>query len=679
MIHPACHLWSGTPLAPRRTVSQRYLSTRGPMASTASRPAERLRLGHIEQLDDEHLRTLLRLSHEFNSTLDLSTLLPRILDLVLETLNAEAGSLWVIEGQVVRCLASAGEIGEILVGLELPLGAGIVGHVALTGEPALVDEATEDEHFLPQLDEATSFATGSVMAVPLIAKGEVIGALEVANHRGDGERFDSAQLDFLRALADDAAAAVRNARLFEAERRARDLKALLSFSHEVAATLELDRIYVSVVNLAGEAIQFDRCVLAAWEGDELHVRAIAGQEEVDRRARAVRELERFLLWAAEREEPLSLDDTQSEGQVAEQLRTRFPEYLEESGARALLALPLEDGEGRIGILLFEGSSAGAFSGWRREAAELIGSAATLSLRNAQLYAGVPFISWLEPLAKKSKALAGLPRSTWLRYGVAAALVLAVLTLGHVPLRIPATTAEVRAAAQRPAHAGVGGVLEAVLVREGDRVVEGQPIARLRDEERLSRIRELEAEVAVARREALGADARGDASAGALARVRAAGAEEALRLLRAQDDRALVRAPASGLVLTPRLEERTGMYVDAGAPVAWIGDPDWAEVELAVPQQDVGRIEQGNRVRVRSPANPGVTFEGRVAAVAPRAAEVDGVPSYRVRVVLDNRAGLLRPGMEVKAKVLAESVPLGTVVFRRPWRWLRMNSWWMLPI
>lgn len=631
---------------------------------------------------DEHLRTLLRLSQEFNATLDLDELLPRILELVLGTLNAEAGAIWLLEEDALRCLVSAGHVAEVLTGVELPPGAGFVGHAVHRREPVLVDDAAADDRYLPQLDQATGFLSGSVMAVPLMARGEVLGALEVANHRGDGERFDHGQLAFLLALADDAAAAIRNARLYEAERRARDLKSLLAFSHEVASTFELDRVYPTIVNLAGEAIPFDRCVLGVWEQDAMRVAAVSGQESVDRRSAAMRELERVLAWVGGREEPLEVEEAQDDGEEAvETLRRRFSDYLSGGRVRSLLGVPLRDGEGPLGVLLFESASPQAFGGWRREAAELVAASAVLSMRNAQLYAGVPFISVLEPLARKRKAIASLPRSRLIRYGAIAAIALVVLAAVRMPLRISGQEAQIRAAVQRPAHAGVAGVLEELLVSEGTRVEAGAPIARLRDEDRLRRIRELEGSLELARREAATANARGDAAAAGRARIRSEESAAALALLREQEARALVRAPSSGIVLTPRLEERLGTYVRAGDAVAWIGDPDWVEVELRVGQADVGAVQDGDRVRVRVPAHPGVTFEGRVVAIAPRAEVAAGEiePTYAVRAYLDNGLGLLRPGMDARAKVLARSRPIGAVLLRRPARWFSLNSWWMLPL
>jgi GAF domain-containing protein/multidrug resistance efflux pump len=636
--------------------------------------------GPLQGLDEAHLRTLIRLSQEFNSTLDLEELLPDILTATLELLGAEMGSIWVLEGETLRCLMSAGEIGEALVGVEIPLGAELVGDAVLNRRSVLVTDASTDARYLPQLDEAAGFSTGSAMAVPLEVRGEVVGGIAVANRRGDGDLFQDRHLAFLAALGDDAAAALRNARMLEAERRARDLHALLDFSHQVAGTFDLDRIHLSIVNLGGEAIPYERCVLGVWAEERLEVAAISGEQTVDRRAVAVKELESFLAWVGERGDDLRVPDVADPDDASgARLRERFGEYLERNAVRGVLSLAIRDAEGRLGVLLFEFAEPDAFTEWHEEAAGLLAASSTLALRNAQLYAGVPFISFLEPLGRKRREFARLPRATLLKYAAIAAVVLIALTVIRLPVRVAAKEASVRAVLQRPVRAQVGGVIDRVAAEEGQTVMAGDPVVVLRSEDRQRDVLTAEGDLAVARREALASEAGNDALGASLARVRAAEASQTLDVLRRQEQWNTVRASTGGVILTPRMNERLGSRVGVGDPVAWVGDPAWMEAELQVDQADIGLIDLDDRVRLRVEAYPAVTYEGRVTAVAP-GADTLAVPStFTVRAVLDNGAGLLRPGMDARAKVLTDSRPLWVVLFRRPWRAARMGFWWWLPV
>jgi RND family efflux transporter MFP subunit len=462
--------------------------------------------------------------------------------------------------------------------------------------------------------------------------------------------------------------------LFEAERRARDLRKLLDFSHEVASSLDRARVCATIVNLAARVIPFDRCAVALWYDEKLRVHAVSGETNVDRKSDTIRELERVLTWVADRKEPLRISDIASDDEVAVRLRSSFAAYLRDSGTRSLYCLPIRDGEGEIGWLIFEFRTAVQLEEWSLEAAQLITAQSALALRNAELYANVPFIDWLEPIREKRRALVALPGPVWLAYAGIAALLLLTASVIRMPLRISAPEATVRAGIQTPVRAGVPGIVDAVLVREGEQVAAGQPIARLRTEALLARLREAEAALSLAEREALAAQGRRDAGAAIAARVKVAQWSDTRALLTREAARARVVAPAAGTILTPRLEERVGGWLEAGEPLAWIGEPSSVELEMRVPQQEVSQVAVGDRVRARVNALPSITFEGRVTAIAPRA-DTTEARMFVVRAVLDNREGLLRPGMAIRARVLARSRPVAALAFRRPARWLRMHIWW----
>jgi signal transduction histidine kinase len=107
----------------------------------------------------------------------------------------------------------------------IPLGQGLVGRAAATGEFILVSDAAHDHRFTSEdlaLDiKALGLMPGQMLVVPMLYKGKVTGALEVAQspqHIG----FDAHSLDFVRTLAAQAAIAVANAQLYQHLRDERD-------------------------------------------------------------------------------------------------------------------------------------------------------------------------------------------------------------------------------------------------------------------------------------------------------------------------------------------------------------------------------------------------------------------------------------------------------------------------
>jgi GAF domain-containing protein len=640
------------------------------VSAAVSPPAARLNL-----LPRERLQTLLEASHAFNSTIDLGPLLLRLLEQTLSVTGSEAGAIWVVSDGGIRCAHAAGPFAAALEGQELPPGHGTVEEALRQGVPVVVTDALDDARFALYRDATSGFRTRSVVTMPLVATGTALGVIELVNDEGGKDVFDEVDVAFLEALADDAAAALRNARLYDAERRARDLKALLEVSHEFTSSFDLDRVLLSVANLADRAVRFDRCAVAVWDREQLRVRAISGEERIDPKAAVVARLESFLTWTREVDGVFDVRDVRASEKDAATIRTLFGAYLADSGACALLVVPIRDADGEVGRLLFEFRSHGVLEDWMREAAELLANEAALAIRNAQLYANVPFISFLEPLAEKRRQILAVPRARLVRYAALTVAVVAALVLIRIPLRVTAHDAVLHAAAQRPARAGTAGIITEILVRDGERVREAQPVARLRNEDLLVRLTTTGGDLQAAEQRRLAAEARGDAAEAAAARSRAAQIRSSLALLEQEAAELLVRAPAAGVVLTPLLEERVGSYREAGEPIAWIGGTEWAEVRLRVAQHDLGDIREGDRVRVRVPARPEARYEGRVQAISPLAEFQGGASLYTVRALLDNGDGALRPGMTARARVVTGPRPLGHHILRRPWRWIRMNLWY----
>ena len=624
----------------------------------------------------EHLDLLYQASLEFNSTLDVDELLPRVFDRILAALDAEAGSIWLRRGDALVCQIARGPVGEQIEGLELPVGAGIVGHVALSGVTEHVADAREDSRFVHQVDEATGFATHSMLAAPLKAGDQVLGVLQVLNKRSGTGQFDHRDKALLVGLASTAGLALKNAQLHGAERRARDLKTLLGISREITSTFDVDRLALSVVNLAGEAISYDRAAIAIDEGGRTLLKAISGQETLDR-SEATQELERLTAWLTERDELVYIHDLSADGDLPESVKQAFPGYLERTGVRSIALVPLKDEEGRLGAFYMESSNPGFLGDAGREAAELLANQVSVSIRNADLYGQVPFIGLLEPLAAWRRRIATMPRSRLIRrYGVPLA---ALILLMIIPWseRIAPRQAQILPGGRMPIRATVDGLIEEIRIAEGSAVRERDVLAVLRDDDVRMSLQETRAALAVAERSAAAAQARGDEAAAQIAQIEVADLTAQMQLLTERLERTRLTVPAgvAGVVLTLRPQERLGEWLSAGETFVVLGRTDRLEVEARVAQKDIERVQPGQRVRLKVPARPDYIFVGSVTAIAEYADSIySGEPTFVVRAGLDNSQGLLRPGMEARAKIVGARRPIGYLIARPFVRWFQMRFW-----
>jgi HD-GYP domain-containing protein (c-di-GMP phosphodiesterase class II) len=176
---------------------------------------ENAKLFSVHGDEIRRLEALTSASTVVNSTLDLKQLLKLVMELAARTLRAEASSILLKDkatGDLLFDIAT-GEAADQVKTLRVPRGQGIAGAVAESGESLLVPDCSKDPRFFKAADEKTQFVTRSIIAVPLQARGETIGVVEVLNRLGEVP-FSQADLRLLQALAHQSAVAIQNAQLF---------------------------------------------------------------------------------------------------------------------------------------------------------------------------------------------------------------------------------------------------------------------------------------------------------------------------------------------------------------------------------------------------------------------------------------------------------------------------------
>jgi signal transduction histidine kinase/GAF domain-containing protein len=177
---------------------------------------ENARLYEETQRRVQELAYLNEAGRTMTSSLDLEQILTTIMKETTLVLKTEAGSVLLLDEESSELVfeAAVGPLSEKVKGLRLPLGQGIAGWVAREGQPLLVPNIEEDPRFYSRIDRATGFITKSILAVPLKVKGKVIGVIEAVN-RTEGD-FGQADVELLSSMAQSAAIAIENARLYEA-------------------------------------------------------------------------------------------------------------------------------------------------------------------------------------------------------------------------------------------------------------------------------------------------------------------------------------------------------------------------------------------------------------------------------------------------------------------------------
>jgi signal transduction histidine kinase len=221
---------------------------------------------------NRNLALLNQASQALSSTLDLDKVLVTVLDEVRRLFGVVASSVWLTDletGEVV-CWQATGPQHEIVCGWRLSPGEGIAGWVVDHGQSLIVPDTWADERHVEEVNQQTGLGLRSIVAVPLRARQDIIGVLQVVDEEVD--RFKPADLELLEPLAATAAIAIENARLYaeeihraaalaralEQQRELDRLKNefLQNISHELRTPLALIMGYAELLN-SGELGELD--------------------------------------------------------------------------------------------------------------------------------------------------------------------------------------------------------------------------------------------------------------------------------------------------------------------------------------------------------------------------------------------------------------------------------------
>ncbi|NUP99219.1 MAG: GAF domain-containing protein [Armatimonadetes bacterium] len=346
-----------------------------------------------QQRQAAELRALQDVAMTVNDNLELGETLSDVLRKATELLGAQRGSLLLLdpEQEVLTIAVAHGLSDEVVETTRVPLGEGIVGEVARTGQPRLLGRGVRAEDSLKEGDRSLP----SALCVPLQVVGRTIGVLNVSDRAGGGN-FTERDLDFLQALGRQAAMAINNARLYDAVKaRAEALSALNTIGRALTGSLERDQVLGRVLQDALRLLDCRKGSLMLIQTEQDEDPPYDPQQPF---VEVAGEPERFLqIVVAEGLPEEVVENTRirlGEGIAGGVAATGEPavlgqgEVAEGSSSRdrsASLCLPLHAKEQIIGVLNLSDHIAGEFSDEEIELAVTLAAQAATAIENAQLY------------------------------------------------------------------------------------------------------------------------------------------------------------------------------------------------------------------------------------------------------------------------------------------------------
>ncbi|MEZ0396698.1 MAG: GAF domain-containing protein [Anaerolineales bacterium] len=228
------------------------------------------------------LELLYNVSRELASALDLRTVLQRVLFQSLKYVGGERGSIVVLDdnGKTLDAAIVYGQKVHEHTTQQLreTIERGLAGWVIRHRKPARVDDTSRDERWLRRPDDAVERSGAkSALSVPLLIRERLVGVLTLVHPQTAA--YSREHLELMQAIADQAAIAVLNARLYaESQRQARVMTALASSGAAISASLRLGEVLDRILKEVMDALEVETVALALVEANgDLLFHAAAGR------------------------------------------------------------------------------------------------------------------------------------------------------------------------------------------------------------------------------------------------------------------------------------------------------------------------------------------------------------------------------------------------------------------
>ncbi len=368
-----------------------------------------------EQRRAEQFRVIGEVGRDLASILDINELLTEIVRLIQRTFGYDHVGLALIEGDEAVYRVGAGKLWENpdfkFSPNHFKVGAGgsgegpqgITGWVAYTGEPLLVPDTSQESRYIWMQGSNTR----SELTVPLKLantlglRPSVIGVLDAQSDRANA--FDESDLTVMQSLANQAAIAIENARLYESSnRQVAQLTALQETSRAIASTLERDALLRLIMAQATALLDADGGLinLVDWEQREDEVVACSGA--ASQFLGAHNALDAGLSgWVALNNQPVISNHLVEDDRVA--LATR--EWLEQSRVESAALAPLVVKGQVVGTLvLIKLAGEGGFDEADRELLVAFADQAAIAIENARLYEEAQAAAALEERSRLARDL-----------------------------------------------------------------------------------------------------------------------------------------------------------------------------------------------------------------------------------------------------------------------------------
>jgi signal transduction protein with GAF and PtsI domain len=341
-------------------------------------------LRQLEQALREKTRevdVLHRITESITNTLDLESVLKHIVDVVVEVTRADACLLYLLSDGREELILRASKnphpklIGRITIGL----GEGITGWVARERTRVVIPSNASDDprfkffHNLPE-DRYQAF-----VSVPIMAKNEVVGVINVQHKRT--RRYRPDELALLSTIASQVGGAIENARLYaETMRKARQIDTLSQVSETVTSNRLIDDILQLIVTMTAQMMSSKICSIMLLDQPTGELRIVATQSlsEQYRLKPSLKVGQSISGRAVQERRPMIVPD------VTREKDYMYPDIARKEGLCSLLSVPMLVRDKAVGVINSYTSVPHAFTAEEVKLMQAIANQAAIAIEHTTL-------------------------------------------------------------------------------------------------------------------------------------------------------------------------------------------------------------------------------------------------------------------------------------------------------
>lgn len=325
------------------------------------------------------LAALREIGQAITARLELSAVLEAVVAGAMRLLENQFAqiTLWDEANQRLRFGAATGPETERVRNQTWELGRGVNGTVAVTRKPIILDDYQASPHALPGFSDVMATIT-----TPVLFGERLLGVLH-SHSTQPGKRFTPDDLRLLQMLADQAAIAIENARLFEEARiRSARLNALSQLSRTITSSLEPQRVFDYVVRAAMDLL--DLALARVYVGREdigcLHLQASAGASDLLPYPRDTFQADEGVVGTVfHSQEIITLADASTDPRYVEHA------WAQRVGVKSVAVIPLLLGERVLGVLSVSRRAYRPFNADEIGLLKSFAQHAAIAIENARLF------------------------------------------------------------------------------------------------------------------------------------------------------------------------------------------------------------------------------------------------------------------------------------------------------